>query len=423
MGREVSDAEIWNGLVQESGVGFIRLAQIRQALKDIYRLNDIFSDESNPVCLYPVRHSDDDLAYPVECGKPADQKSHSIQRAKILKEIACNDGRVLGGGPYVYQFFPDIQHALGETSAPTPGEGRPGLAQRWPWEIKELPPHPVAIDQASVRHFACHAHDQNTDALARADNMVVPDLDGRTILDGHSPPPGLEAFMESLFVLAYRTLLFRISQLRGVEKAASQVHQDRSTEGNRFAVKLTLGVLADLSDKLTELYRFKQRYDRRILGDSEAIHLVHHVASFHPIIHYACSEYTPVPAGYGKNATEIWMAINVLPLQGVTWLIVSHPCQRNSVSIEIRKVIGRMLSTVPQQRRREDLRMMCNSTNLYACPDEYRSMPEKDRSKISSSMATTVFGEMLSQGLKVLRSSEGGQQVIRRVEAKAHAGL
>ena len=194
-------------------------------------------------------------------------------------------------------------------------------------------------------------------------------------------PPGLETFMESLFVLAYRTLLFRISQLRGVEKAASQVHQDRSTEGNRFAVKLTLGVLADLSDKLTELYRFKQGYDRRILGDSEAIHLVHHVASFHPIIHYACSEYTPVPVGYGKKATEIWMAINVLPLQGVTWLIVSHPCQRNSVSIEIRKVIGRMLSTVPQQRRREDLRMMCNSTNLYACPDEYRSMAREGQVK------------------------------------------
>ena len=423
MRREISDAEIWSGIVQESGVGFIPSTQIHQALKDIYRLQDIFSDEASPTCLYPVGCSDDNLAYPVECRKPAERKSHSIQKAKSLEEIACHDGHVPGGGPYVYQFFPDIYDTVKQTSAATPGGGRPALAQKWPWEIKELPPHPVTIEEASVRHFACNDHDQGTSALARADNLVVPDLDGRTILDEHSPPPGLEGFMESLFFLAYRTLLFRISQLRGVEKAASQVHQERSTEGNRFAVKLTLEVLTELSDKITELYRFKRGYDQRILGDSEAIHLVHHVASFRPIIRYACAEYTPVAVRRGKKTRKYLISLNVLLLQGVTWFIASHPCQRYSVNNAIRKEIARMLSTVPKQRRFEDLRMMCNSTNLYASPEEYRSMPERDKAKISSSMATTIFGEVLSQGLTVLRSSEGGQQVIRRVEAKVRVGL
>ena len=421
MRRETSDAEIWNGIVQESGVGFIPSTQIHQALKDIYRLQDIFADEASPTCLYPVRHSDDNLAYPVECRKPAERRSHSIQNAKSLEEIACHDGQVPGGGLYVYQVFPDIHDTVKQTSAATPGGGRPALAQQWPWEIKELPPHPVTIEEASVRHFACNDHDQGTSALARADNLVVPDLHGRTILYDRSPPPGLEAFMESLFFLAYRTLLFRISQLRGVEQAASQVHRERSTEGNRFAVRLTLGVLADLSDRITELYRFKRRYDQRILGDPEAIHLVHHVASFRPIIRYACAEYTTVEVRRGKKTRKYLMSLNVLPLQGVTWLIASHLCERNSVNMEIRKVISRVLSTVPGQRRREDLRMMCSSTNLYASPEEYRSMPEKDKAKVSSSMATTIFGETLSQGLTILRSSEGGQRVIRRVEAKGRA--
>ena len=420
--RKISDAEIWSGIVRESGVGFIPSTQIHQALKDMYRLQDIFSDESDPTCLYPVGHSDDNLAYPVECRNPAERKSHSIQKAKSLEEIACHDGHIPGGGLYVYQLFPDIRDMVRQTSAATPGGGHAALAQKWPWEIKDLPPHPVTTEQASVRHFACNDHDQATSALARADNLVVPDLDGRTILYDRSPPPGLEEFVESLFVLAYRTLLFRISQLRGVEKAASQVLQERSTEGNRFAVKMTLEVLADLSDRITELYRFKRAYDQRILGDSEAIHMVHHIASFHPIIRYACAEYTPVEVRRGKKTRKIWMSLNVLPLQGVTWLIASYPCRRSYVNIEIRKVMARMLSTVPSRRRREDLRMMCNSTNLYASPEEYRSMPEKDKAKISSSMATTVFGGMLSQGLTVLRSSEGGQQVIRRVEAKVRAG-
>ena len=423
MRREINDAEIWNGIVQESGVGFIPPAQIRQALKDIYRLQDMFSDESSPTCLYPVGYSDDNLAYPIECRKPAERKSHSIQKATSLEEIACYDGQVPGGGPYVYQLFPDIRDTVKRTSAATPSGGRPALAQKWPWEINELPPHPVTVEEASVRHFACNCHDQSVSALARADNLVVSDLHGRTSLDDHDPPRGLEAFMESLFALAHRTLLYRISQLRGVEQAASQVHQERSAEGNRFAVELTLGAMADISDRLTKLYTFKRGYDQRILGDADGIHLIHHVASFRPIIRYACAEYTPITVGYGNKAKEIWMSVNVLPLQGLTWLIVSHPCQRNPVNIEIRKVIARMLSAVPKQRRHEDLRMMRNSTNLYASPEEYRSMPEKDKAKFSSSMATAVFGEMLSQGLTVLRSSEGGKDVIRRTEAKVRLGL
>ena len=403
-------------------MGFIAPTQIHQALKDMYRLQDIFSDEASPTCLYPVGYNDDKLAYPVECRKPAERRSHSIQKAKSLAEIACRDGQVAGGGLYVYQLFPEISDTIKHTSAAAPNNGRPALGQQWPWEIKELPPHPVTIEEASVRHFACNDHDQGNSALARADNLVVPELDGPITLYDRSPPTGLEAFMDSLFFLAYRTLLFRISQLRGVEQAASQVHQERSAEGNRFAVKLTLEFLNDLSDKLTELYRFKQRYDQRILGSSENFHLVHHVASFDPIIRYTCAEYTPIEVRRGKKTRKIWMSVNVLPLQGVTWLIVSYPCQRNSEIFKIREKINLMLSTVFRYRRHEDLRMMCKSTNLYASPDEYRSMPEKDKSEISSSMAATVFGEFLSQGLAVLRSSEGGQRVIRRVEAKARAG-
>ena len=421
--REVSNAEIWNGIVQESGVGFIPTTQIQQALNDIYRFQDILSDEASPTCLYPVGFSDDRLAHPRECGKPAERKSHSIQKAKSLEEIACNDGRVPGGGPYVYQFFPDLRNTLKQTSAATPDGGRLPFGHKWPWEIEELPPHPVTIGEASVRHFACNDHDQNPGALARADNLAMPDLDEKSTLRDCSPRPGSEAFMDSLFFLAYRTLLFRISQLRGVEQAAAQVLQERSAEGNRFAVSMTLKALDDLSDKITDLYRFKRGYDQRILGDSGAIHLTHFVARFQPIIRYACAEYAPFDVPSGKRTRKVWGSLNVLPLQGVMWLIVSYPCKRSTLDSKIWRVVAKMLSKRPRQRRYEDIRMMCTSTNLYASPEEYRSMPDRDKTIISSSMATTVFGGMLSQGLDVLRSSEGGQGVISRVEAKVRAGL
>ena len=96
-------------------------------------------------------------------------------------------------------------------------------------------------------------------------------------------------------------------------------------------------------------------------------------------------EFTPVELPYGKKTRKIWMSINVLPLQDATWLIASYPCRRNPVNIEVQRWIDRMLSTVYSKRRCEDMRMMCSSTNLYASPEEYRSMQVKDKAKISSS--------------------------------------
>ena len=418
---KISDAQIWNGIVEESGIGFIPLAQVRQALNDIHRLQDIFFDKLDPKCLYPMRYGNDSLAFPVDCGKSAERRSHSIQRAKSLEELACRDGSVRGGGPYVLQMVPDIAHTVEQTGGQSPNSGRRALGQQWPWDIKEILPHPVTIEEASTGHFACNDDDQRDDALGRADNIEVPDLGGRIFLHDHDPPLGFESFMETLFFLAYRTLIFRISQLRGVEKAGSQTHLERSGQGNRYGVRLVLEVLNDLSGKLDVLYKFKQAFDRRILGESETIHLVHHVVSFRPTIRYACSEYTTVKIG--RRAQDIWMSINVLPLKGVTWLIVSHECQRNSVEIDIRKWIDWMVSTNPERRRRADLSMMQNCPNLYVSPDDYRLMSDVDKSKISMSMATAVFGDTLSQALKVLRASEGGQEVIRRVETKVRTGL
>ena len=420
---KLNDAEIWRGILQESGVGSIAVGKIRTALKDIHRLQDIFSDELNPLCLYPIGWSDDSLAYPIDCGESAERRSHSVQRAKSLVEIACHDGHVPGGGLYVYQLFPDISHTVEQTSGASPSCGRHALGQKMLWEIDEIPPHRVTIEQASTGHFACDEHDQSDDALARADNIEVPDLDGKTVLHDHHPVPGFESFMETLVALAHRTLIFRISQLRGVEKAGSQLLMERSVEGNRYGARLIREVLEDLCGKLEILYRFKQGFDRRILGDSGSMHLVHHVVRFSPTIRYCCSEYTTVKISRGKRGQDIWMSINVLPLEGVTWLIVSHPCHRNPVEIEIGKWIDRMVSSDPKQRRRLDLEMMRNCPNLYVSPDEYRVMRDEDKSELSRSMATAVFGDMLSQGLEILRSSEGGQKAIRRVEARALAGL
>lgn len=418
MPQNFSDAQILGKLAEEPGVGQISRDQIQQALADVHLLQNKFLDASDPHCLYPVASRGGDGTFSEECGKPATRDSHSIQRARSLREIASRDGRGNGRGLYVFQFFPDIDAALRRTSGITP-DGRNALGQVWPWEITEIPPHSVTIDRASVMHFACNEHDQSTDALARADNLVVPAFKEEFLyLDERCPPSGMKPFMESLFVLAYRTLLHRISQYRGAEQAAAHLHMKRSVEGNRFAVKLIIEILSDFADRLTELYKVKMIYEQRILGVPEYKTLIHCIGRFNPTIRYTCAEYTPVNLFVRNRKTEVWLSMNVLLLEGVTWLIVSRPCQSSTVNHAIKNKVQLMLRNYPHQRRRTDFDLMCELVNLYASPDDYRNLSAEDQAEISSTVAQSVFRDTHSRILTLLRESAGGQAAIRRVEHK-----
>ena len=420
MSQDFSEAQIWSKLVEERGVEHISTKHIQQALDDIYLLQGFFLDDSDPHCLYPVTSIDGEGTFSVECGEPAKRRSHSIQRDTSLKEIASHDGGARGGGAYVYQFFPDIQQALQATSGPAQ-DGRTALGQVWPWEIGAIDPQPVTIEQASVMHFACNRHDQGTHALARADNLVVPELEGRRYLDERNPPTGMKPFMENLSVLAHRTLLYRISQLRGVEQAAAQLLVKRSAEGNRYAVDIIVGVLQDLSSKLTELYREKLAFDQRIADGFQSMQLIHHIGQLEPTVRYACSEYTTIPARAGNQQRHVWVSVNVLPLEGITWLIMSHRIKRSTANHDVKSKFQSMSSNLPYNRRRTDLHLMGNFVNLYASPDDYRNLPTEDRADIASTVAQSVYGDTLSKGLALLGESEGGRAAIGSAKDKLRA--
>lgn len=420
MPRRFSDAQIWSKLVEELGAEHISRKHVQQALEDSYRIQGTFLDASDPHCLYPVTSGDDEGIFSVECGEPATRRSHSIQKDKSLKEIASFDGGVRGGGPYVYQFSPDIQQALHATSGPAE-DGRTALGQVWPWEITKIDPKGVTIEQASVRHFACNLHDQSTHALARADNFAIPELGDRRCLDERDPSTELGSFLEDLFVLAHRTLLYRISQLRGAEQAAAQLLQKRSADGNRYAVDLILDVLRDLSGRLTELYREKLKFDQRIMDGFQSIQLIHHISKVEPTVRYACAEYTTIRARAGNQRTYVWVSVNVLPLEGITWLIMSHQAKSGTANYAIRSEFESMSNNLPYKRRGTDLRLMGNFLNLYVAPDDFRNLAAEDQAELSSSVAQSVFGDTLSKGLALLGASDGGQVAIGRANDKLRA--
>ena len=406
--RKLSVADYSRGMVEEGNIQFISPSALSDVMSKLAIASRGLADRDNPLCLVAVRSGDEPWSIPVECGEPADPDNHSIQEHGSLENISS----VGKGGAEVLQFLPDV----GFLTQLTKGEdGLPG--HKWLWEIEEIPPHPVPISEASVGHFACRPHDGGL--LGRADNLVVPDLDGHHLLDDRNIPANLVPFAEALFVLAYRTLIFRISQLRGSAKVAVDALKEQMDEGNWYATGLVIPQVSDLSAVLAELYRLKTGFDLRILGESPSVRLIHHVREFRPFIRYTCSECVPWVLRSKRRNSYCWICINILSLEGVTWLIVSHPIGPEFASGSIERWVKRMTECGSAARRRTDLRMFSESLNLFASPADYCDLPASDQSLVKGSLARSICQDPLEKGLELLRASPGGQGLMSRIESRA----
>lgn len=84
-------------------------------------------------------------------------------------------------------------------------------------------------------------------------------------------------------MLAYRTLLYRISQLRGLEIVTTLKRLDLIRANNRFGVELMDASLTEIASLNTELYREKDVFDRKMLGVANKS-IVHHVGEIDPYV-------------------------------------------------------------------------------------------------------------------------------------------
>ncbi len=400
-------SQFWGAIVREWGLEFMAPSDLEGAMVTLSRARAGLADEISPTCLFPVGFGGKDWSLPVTCAADASRGSHSIQEAGSLEEIASPGPR----GRYVLAVFPDINHLIPLTKGVA---GRP--ATKWLWDIDAVPPRSVGVGEASVAHFACSLHDSNPRYLGAADNLEIPDLGGSRILDDREPPTGLGQFMDSLFVLAYRTLLFRFSQLRGVEKTAISALSEQSDADNRFGVQSCLGRLKELSSLLTAVSRAKSGYDRRILGDASALGLIHHVVEFFPSVRYAFSEFIPFGYGRGSRRKSIWSAVNVLLINGRTWLVLSHPHTGNSDVRGISQEVRSWTTTNPTSRKRLDLNAFANLTNVYVSPVDFEALPSSDRSALASTIAWKICEEPFEEGIKLLRSAPRGRDLVERLE-------
>ena len=398
-------------MIEDLGAQYIERQQVQSAL-DLLRVSRVgIRDEQDPRCLIASSLSSEvggpELGHqPVDCGADASADVHSITENGVLSRIASQEKR----GREVLRFMPDT-HQLTDLSKR--GDEHPGT--RGPWEIDRIPPSRVPISQASVCHSTCADHDR--DFFGSVDRL---DLSG--ITDYQRIHNANHRLAEPLSRLGYRTLLFRISQMRGLELEVTRKRLEQVRAANRFAVDILDANLKDISGLVLSLHRDKLIYDRIVLGCRQN-NLVHHVMPFNPRVRFAASEYFDVPCRCKSNfdsTYEFLASVNVIPGDKRSWLLVTYPQQRC-----FRKYYG---STVTNWVRdfcatsdvgfTRQLDAMATWTNLYCSPKDYLQLYEQDRSVVEKSVANLTCRDPFARFLEVLERSPRGAEMFKKLRGK-----
>ena len=424
--REIMPSQIMDRLVEEWDIDIIDSKDVEAAMDSLRESTIGLADAIDPTCLIAssmeIRNSRPIPHKPVDCGLPASADNHSIQENGVLNRLVSASDR----SKRVLQLFPTASSLASQLKEP----GRhPG--SEFMWNHARVTPKPIPISLASVRHFACGDHDGDT--LALADNLKFPPADGYCqIVDGQAPV-ALRDFARGLHRLAYRTLLFRISQFRGTELVIVQ-QLDKQIRGaelvtgpqlvkqvggaNRFAVDSLLKNLEECSAVSIKLYRQKLLFDQDLV-ESKRFRLVHHIAPFDPIIRYAASEYLIEAPVQLKGKLEVSFSFNLVPDKDVTWAVLSHSdAYDREVTSYLKNKVLDVVCTTEHLRRKKDLDFLSSFTNIYVSPEDYNALPESDRFQVEEQLAYKVCEESHLKAIEFLRSFPSGKDLIERITRK-----
>ena len=226
----IKPSQIMAHLVEEWNIDFISPSQVQEAMDAIRRATTGLADDVDPKCLIAcaleLRLSGTLGHMPVECSQSASADNHSIQENGVLSLISRVEQ---DGSRKVVRLFPTISRLVNLTKGPA---GYPG--SEWIWNISHLEPELVPISLASVGHFACGDHDGHT--FGPVDQLSFPDWESYVRIDERKCPKEYRDLASRLSLLAYRTLLYRISQFRGTESIGAQQLHTMIRLGNRFGV-------------------------------------------------------------------------------------------------------------------------------------------------------------------------------------------
>ena len=253
-------------------------ASIADSFSSMRTSDGLLSERFASDCLIP--RNDGNGRAIVDC-KRKTASSHAIQE-KVLRRIATDRG-----GPKVLDFMEINTPKIAIECQGPNGE----IGYRKPWDIERLPPTLVSTRQASARHFACNKCDSNTFAPIEDEVIAWPEWPACVAVDDFNLGQNPNHFSNQLFLLAYRCLLQRMSQIRGVITADGYaVNDSRISDGYRRILDVRQHRNRQTLARLTHL---KSKYDRRLTGIA-ALPMIHRVVPVEPAFPIASTSFRPV---------------------------------------------------------------------------------------------------------------------------------
>lgn len=162
---------------------------------------------------------------------------------------------------------------------------------RNPWDIERLPPTLVSTKQASARHFACNKCDSSTFKPIEGAGIAWPELPACVAVDDINLEQDQSHFSHQPFLLAYRCLLQRLSQFRGLVASSGYAVSDRQiSDGYRKILDEWQHRYQQILDRLKSL---KSKYDRRLTCIA-ALPMIYRVVPVEPAFPIASTSFTPV---------------------------------------------------------------------------------------------------------------------------------
>ena len=400
---------IMRGMLDDMDHPFITRQEVQGALQLLSDTRVGLRDERDPTCLLAVGMTlESGLSgvghRPVDCGQDASAKTHSITEHGRLSRIA----KATKGGDVVLRFMLDANQLVDLAKGDAGYPGSRGL-----WEIDRVPPHCVPIALASVGHPVCAGHDGDKDYLGSVDDLDLSDVSDYRRITGVDGGLGI-----SLTRLGHRTLLFRVSQLRGFELELIHKLAEQVRAGNRYAVDILAASRNRVSDIVRSLYRDKLVYDQCFVG-SRRVGFVHHVMPFKPRVRFAASEYIDIPCTchMGTPAPVDFLAsVNVLPGDDLSWLVVTYPaarCNRELYDSTVSNWV-RNFCAVSELGAKRHLQAMGSWINLYCSPDDYHQLDERDREFVEKSVASAMCRDPFRQHIDVLLTSPRGGDLVKK---------
>ncbi len=283
---------------------------IDESFKNMRASDDKLAGRSPFRCLIPQTNGENKAF--TECNR-ATTSCHTIQK-KALRIIADNEK-----GKLVVLEFMNINTAR----IATQGQGANGVLwqEKMPWDIETICPITVPITIASARHFACNVCDNATFRPIEDMEIAWPSQPEIIVIEDTETLQNQIAFSNQLFLMAYRCLLQKFSQFRGL------------VAGNEFAAKnqrisnVYRSTLEDWKPEIQHAHKklsyWKRKYDRR-LKDIAALPMKHWIVPVKPAFPMASTDLSPAASGH--IATTVYPKERELPdgtIKVQHWMVIT----------------------------------------------------------------------------------------------------